>query len=347
MAFVASILMLGCGDGQSLVDNQAPDAGTTQVAQGVTITKQTEMDLRVVAASGEAKVTITVHRLGLRNPETMQDPSIQSPYDSDIIVRNRYGFPFVTSGNHGLPNDPDTGNMSMESPKVVNQQQQIEDLQLTTETVVWLQESPGIIEPYGLELRSLYYMVGKAQEGANDIIDGRAIPEPAPQANLSNRSIQSSGEDIAVARQAYTAPYTHEISIQYNPIWWTAWKGDHSAVLLWVFDSVGYFVGMVSTRNHGLEASDPAMWRVASGCPRTWTGRANAMPPLQPYFSTDTYLDGDAGGCSTPYSISGASYTHVCNDDSLAMYQSVKNNASQLWTTCSDNWLRKVAPYCD
>ena len=59
--------------------------------------------------------------------------------------------------------------------------------------------------------------------------------------------------------------------------------------------------------------------------------------------------------CSTPYTVNwytaaaavlGAANTHVCNDDTYAEYNDVKNNSNSNWATCSDWGARWYAPEC-
>lgn len=334
-AFIMSILTIGCDDGQPLVDNQSFDAGTEQ---GIQITKQTETDLRVVAVSGDEKVTISIHRNGLRPSDAIRNPDTDSPYDSDILVRNRHGFPFVTSGNHGLPYDPDTGKaISSEKPSSVVHQEQIEDLKFGMATVEQLRGQDISGKQYSWELRSLYYMLDSALKTADDMLD--------VDSSISAKAV--TGESVGVTRQAYTAPYTHKVWIKYIPIFWTAWQGDHSAILLGIYDSLGAFIAQVSTRNHGTEATDPSMY-TAWTCPSTYSGRNVVFPAFQPFVNTDTALMGDAGGCNTPYdAIWPTTGGHVCNDDTLAQYWNIKYNQSGTYPTCSDSTLRTSAPLCE
>jgi hypothetical protein len=349
LTLLFGVITAGCGA-------ESPADGTEQ---GIVITRQTETDLRIAAANGESRITVTVHRTGLRETEFILDPGSVSPYEYDLIVRNRHGFPFVTSGNYGMPTDPDAGGLSLEPTVMLDQREQIGDLQLAIETVMTLQGQPGVSGRFHWELRSLFHLVNSTLNGANDMVDGRIVPEPTPEAippELLAPAPPSSGAGanpakptisgdagVGVVRQAYTAPFSHRVGIFYDPVFWD-W-GDHSAVFLEIYDCYGTFVGSISTRNHGREATDPAMSSVGGACPKTYGGRANAMPPFQPYVATDTFWYGDAGGCGTSYGFTSG--THVCNDDSAAEYWNVKYNSASSWATCGDAALRQYAPACD
>ena len=112
-----------------------------------------------------------------------------------------------------------------------------------------------------------------------------------------------------------------------------------------IFDNSGVLVADVKTRNHGRWVDDPSM-HTAVGCPKAYRGRTNQTPLYVPYFATDSYADGKAGGCQTAYGV--LSGQHVCNDDSYAQYSNVKNNPFllQAYATCSDTTLRGTTPTC-
>ncbi|MEN9558045.1 MAG: hypothetical protein RL141_414 [Candidatus Parcubacteria bacterium] len=346
----------GCGS--------APSQNKNQRDQDIEITQQTENDLRVVVTDDHAQVSIVIHRRGLREAEAIKDAEIDSPFDSDLIVRNRFGYPFVSSGNHASPTDPDTGTRSLEPEIAFDQSEQIEDLHLAMETIEHLQSQPDTGEEYRWELRTLYFMLDRTISGANDMINGNIVPEetpsldeippellvpgstPSPQPSMDADEQPSDANGFGMIRQGFTAPYNHRVGIFYDPIYWIF--GHHSAVFLEVYDSQGVFVASVSTRNHGREATDPTMRNVGGGCPRTFTGRSIALPPMQPHITTDLFSKGDAGGCGTPYdAIFPTSGGHVCNDDTAAEYWNIKFNSASSWVTCGDSTLRQFAPTCD
>lgn len=337
---IAALMAAGCGGEPNAADE----------SQGIQITKQTETDLRVTTASEDAKASIFIHRNGLRDVDAILDPDIDSPYDSDILVRNRRGFPFVTSGNHGLPNDPDTGKTILsERPSFIDKHEQIEDLQLAIETVERLRAQSVVGVQYNGELRSLFYMLDSALNSANDLLNKTSrtkspmnMTGPLAQRQLDGNTADK--EDVATANQAFTAPYTHTVWIRYSPIFWIAWQGDHSAIKLEISDSLGALIAQISTRNHGMEATDPRMYSVWT-CPSTFSGRNVVFPAFQPYVNSDTALSGDAGGCNTSYGF--FSGQHVCNDDSIAQYWNIKYLTTSNYPTCSDSTLRKVAPHCE
>lgn len=276
-------------------------------------------------------------------------------------MRNRHDYPFVTSGNHGIPTDPDTGVRLPEQRTPIVRQEQISDLQLALETVEQLRSQPEVREQYLWELRSLFFMISHALDSAKDTEAGKVSTEPTPRIEdfpqellvpgttpiswsqeTTGDATQPADEDVAVVRQAFTAPYTHKVSIYWGTC--CSLPGYHSAVLLEIRDSSGALADSISTRNHGREATDPSL-TLSSGCPRTFGGRTNRYPPMQPFILTDLASTGDAGGCNTPYGYSD--YKHVCNDDTIAEFWNVKYNAAAVYGTCSDTTLNYLAPSCN
>ncbi|MEY4722657.1 MAG: hypothetical protein RLZZ324_170 [Candidatus Parcubacteria bacterium] len=310
--------------------------------------KQTEMDFRALTTDGDAEATVVVHRSGYRPAEEILDPNIDTPYDSDMIVLNRQGQPFLSIGDFGQPLNPETGNRYADWERADNQVAQVEDLQLALRTLTTLRERPGVGVTYKWELRSLYYLATKTLAGINDISDGTIVPEETPSGPSQQSDVQG---EVGKSQWALGAgpPYTHVVTIWYKPLYWTAWQGDHSAVLLRIFDKNGTWQQTISTRNHGREASDPIMDHQAAGCPKAFSNRPNAIPEFQTYVSTDTWGDGDAGGCYTPYdAVYPTTGGHVCNDDTYVEYESIKLNAfTGTWSsTCGDSDLRLTAPGC-
>ncbi|MEY4723196.1 MAG: hypothetical protein RLZZ324_709, partial [Candidatus Parcubacteria bacterium] len=149
--------------------------------------------------------------------------------------------------------------------------------------------------------------------------------------------------DVSVNSQALSGGngYIHNFFIRYIAGWWI--YGDHSAAMYDTYTSSGTWVVHISTRNHGLEADDP---RMANSylCPRAFYNRANQFLPIQPWLSSDTALQGDAGGCSTSYGL--LSGQHVCNDDSIVMRDiAVSNAVIYNHSTCYDS-ITAFAPSC-
>jgi hypothetical protein len=334
LLLVSLMIAAGCG----------PPAPADDVGSGVHIVnlRQAEDGFKSVATRGNARVTLTVSRLGLRSEGFVRDPEIDSPYEADLIVRNRHDFPFLTSGNHGVPDDADGGVVSLESPSQVNHYEQVEDLQLAVDAADRLRSQTGLGEMFRWELRSLHYLAAGALERADDVITGRleatpteVAPSPTP-APTAGKALQSWG---------WPAPtYIHRISIRYAACCNSL--GHHSAVLFEVFSGDGTFIGSISTKNHGREASDPSMV-TATGCPRAWSGRTTVFPNFRPYLATDFDFWGanDAGGCHTYYGLWPGS--HACNDDSQAQYWNIKYNVSGTWAICEDAKLNWWAPHCD
>lgn len=318
-ALSAGSVLNGCA-------TEAPPDDQTRI----TVSQLSETDFRADAEDGQSRATFIIHRNGLRGADFIRDPIIDSPYDADLIVRNRHGHPFLASGNHGMPPDPETGTYP-EPQTFFSRQEQIDDLRLAVAATEKLQHQQVASKIFGWELRSLYFMA------MNGLKDAEEAPSNGTSYSLGNR-----GDTTGVISSALTAPYTHTVAIRKavccNSL------GEHSAVRLSVKDSAGTFVGAVSTRNHGREADDPSMSN-AFNCPQSWGGRNVAFPAFQPYVNTDNAIDGDAGGCNTSYGFSTGQ--HVCNDDSQAQYWNIKNNTSGTWAVCSDSTLNYWAPYCD
>lgn len=306
------------------------DAEQAAAPLEIRVTEQTDMDLRVEASRGDAFTSFVVHRNGVRDSDFVRDPDIDSPYDSDLIVRNRHDFPFITSGNHGVPTDPETGVPDMEPRMSFDQDAQIADLELTVEAAVELCEHDGVGDEFRWELRSLYYLAVASLEGARTAL----VTE--------HSDLPQTEDGIGVTRQALSGNYIHRVQIRWVDCCWV-W-GHHSAVFLEILDSNYGWVAGISTRNHGREATDGSMSTV-NGCPKTFTGRSAASPNFQPFAYTDTFLTGDAGGCWTSYGT--GSGQHVCNDDSYAQYLNIKYDTAAYWSTCNDSTLRQWAPSCD
>lgn len=293
--------------------------------------QQTEDGFEAVAEREAARVTLTVARRGLRPDDFIRDPDLDSPYEADLVARNRHGFPFLASGNHGLPGLAEAGVATTDGAATadlpaLDHEEQVADLQLATDAAELLQNQPDVGQPFRWELRSLRHLAAGALSRADDL-----LTEPA-----GTRSLQSVGDGATT--------YVHRVSIRYATCCNSL--GHHSAVLLEIFNSHGTFVGAVSTKNHGRDASDPTMVP-ATGCPRSFGGRTTVFPNFRPYAATDLDYWGsdDAGGCHTRYGLWPGS--HVCNDDSQAMYWNLKYNVAGTWATCEDATLRWWAPHCD
>jgi hypothetical protein len=329
IATCCSGFLVGCGPGEA--------ADVAQPGLGLTVTRQSEMDLTVVAQEGEAQVTLVVRRLGLRGTDFVRDPEVDSPYDADLTVRNRHGQPFLTSGEHGPSSAATADELSTEPLVAPDHEEQVADLQLAVEAVERLRATTAVGTAFSWELRSLHYLAASALERADDALKGE-IPASAGM-------MERAGMTKLQALSPIGGGFTHRVSIRYTSC--CVALGNHSAVLLEVFDSAGTFVGMVSTRNHGRDATDPSMV-TATGCPRSFGGRATAFPNFRPYYATDADWNGawgDGGGCETPYGFTPG--RHVCNDDSQAQYWNLKYGVAGTWATCSDRSLRWWSPYCD
>jgi hypothetical protein len=324
----------------------------------VTQLEYDDMSFRATVERGASRVTIAVQRTGPRVEGFIRDPEIDSPYESDVVVRNRYDFPFLRGFGGDAPSEDLEGSDSTEPPTDVNQEHQLEDLQLVVDAAEALRDNPEIGEEFRWELRDIQNMAAGALRHANDGLDGLIHPELTPgteeiqsesngpisviSSGTEGEPLRSSHGDVSATEVYLGTTYNHVAYITWANFIWPF--GHHSALWLFVYDANWNFLTAVSTRNHGREASDPSMATV-SGCPGAWGGRSNYLPPLQPHIGSDTYNTGDAGGCGTSYGL--GSGDHVCNDDSLAEYWHVKYNAASSWVTCGDSTLRAYAPSCN
>lgn len=139
--------------------------------------------------------------------------------------------------------------------------------------------------------------------------------------------------------------YRHYAYVYYNPLWWTAWNGDHSSFRGLVKNSTGTTtIYDLSYGNHGRYYYESGM---SYSCGFYWSGRSSTAIRISPYEGTDTSTGNIGGGCSTGYdTVYPTTGGHVCNDDSYAQYGNVKNDSYSTWSTCSDSTLRKTVPVC-
>lgn len=316
-----------------------------------------EGGFKYIVSRNSSLVTLTVQRTSLKGATPVGDPEIDSPYDSDIILRNRHGFPFLTSSNHGIPKDPEGEVLSMVPNAVFIHSEQLEDLQLIVDAADALRDRQDVRTLFRWEIRRLRSMAAFALQNANNILNGITASEPTPtvqefEVGLISRA--DSNKDLRPSANirntemssVLSSTFTHQVQIRRGPCFFCGDTGEHSAVLLSVYYDSGGFIGSVSTQNHGREATDPSM-TTAYNCPRSYSGRSIAFPNFQPYVSTDLLLGvyGDAGGCHTGYGVTSGH--HVCNDDSQAEYNNIKYNLSGTWQFCQDSTLAFWAPYCN
>lgn len=354
------LLGVGCSAPSSPAETEEQERDTPELVS----LEQTESSFTAVVERGDAHVTIDVQRKGPRVEGFIRDPEIDSPFESDATIRNRHGWPFVRSYGGDVPVNA-AENQSLEPPREANQEEQMADLQLAIDAALMLRNNPDIGERFRWELGEVLSMARSALDGANDILDGKIIPQPTPDLNeIKSEAIgpvtsaessisdnQETGEDLprlsgSRSLKSFIASssssYYHSASVRWTNCCWGF--GQHSAVLQKTFSSAGAFLNQTSTRNHGRESTHSSM-ADASGCPKAWGLRSNYWPPLQPYLATDYFADGNAGGCGTSYGLTSG--THVCNDDSQADYWHVKYNGYGSWATCGDSTLRASAPSCN
>ena len=322
-------------------------ASTSESSVSVQGLRVTDNGFTVVVIRGDAKITIDLERADRQDMDLIANPEGVEPFVTNFKVYNRSDYPFIIVGDGMLATNPQTGQVDIVQPGRVSQSNQLEDLHLVLMTIDLLGQHPHVGVKFQTDLKKLGYAANAALGNADAVYDGRITAGLAQSGVDRNSSAPIQGEGgVCVASQSLSTSSTfiQNFFIKYKQAYWV-W-GDHSSVKIDVYYSSGQYVGYLSTRNHGLEADDPSM-STSAGCPRQFTNRPTTLPPIQPFASTDTALQGDAGGCSTPYfAMSGVS-AHVCNDDSLAMlHMAIQNAVISNDPTCSDYILRNYAPGC-
>lgn len=279
----------------------------------------------------------------------IRDPEIDSPYESDEVIRNRQNYPISVSlgGDSTLIEElrnPETGMIDPGIPGPTDAVDQLADVELGILMVQSLRNNPDISTEWRWELRSLDNTVNGLKESILDGIEGN-LPKPEQSSEISTPITRTDGSTVRSAVggsvQPFASTYTHWTTIRSGSCCWS-W-GQHSAVWFKSFEGAT-FVYQLILSNHGRKANDSSLSN-SSGCPKSWGPRSNITLNFVPYYATDTFGTGDAGGCSTSYGITSG--THVCNDDSFAEYRNIKNNGVSSWVTCSDSTLRTTAPACD
>ncbi len=334
-----AVAMIGCSSGPVL----RSDDGAVVAIQSL---RYSDTGFTAIVTHGAAKVTIDLERADRHDMDLLQHPEEVDPFVSNFRVYNRSDYPFIVIGDGMLAVNPTTGQVDMPQPGEVNQQNQLDDLRLVLDAIAILGQQQTVSTRFQGDLKKLGYATNAALDNANAVLDGRiAAGQDTAESRSETLASQTSSGGVGVSSQALSGGtgFIQNFFIKYKPSFWI--YGDHSAVKIDVYYASGTYIGYLSTRNHGTEADDASMSTV-SGCPRTFYNRPTTLPPIQPYASTDTAVNGDAGGCSTSYNWVGSN-VHVCNDDSLAMLHMAINNASiSNDATCSDGTLRNYAPSC-
>jgi hypothetical protein len=344
LATVATLLFAGCEpppEQQREIDPHVmrmvpPDQAHIRKLQ------YSDTGFTAVVTRGDAQVTIDLERAGRHDMDLLQHPEDVEPFVSNFRVYNRSGYPFIIVGDGMLSVNPETGQVDIAPPAHVDHQNQLNDLRLVLDAIGLLASQSRAGTEFKTDLARIGNAASAAIDNADAVFDGRIAAPTSDAARINSRSALM---ELATGQvgQALTTTYIQNFFIKYKPSFWI--YGDHSAVKIDVYYSSGQYIGYLSTRNHGTEADDPSMTTV-SGCPRAFYNRPTTLPPIQPFVSTDTSYNGDAGGCSTSYGWVGSN-VHVCNDDSLAMLHMAINNAVITNDpTCSDGTLRNYAPSC-
>jgi hypothetical protein len=345
---------LGTVLGMAALSAQGCAADTADEPEGAAfslkITALSAERLTATATEADAKVYIELLRGGLR-VNWQGDPAHDGNYEGDSLVTDAQGRAFLTAFGGDTAVDPSFIDRINKIQGDVDPDQRKLDLALAAKAGDRLAADPEV----DFELRRLASDVGYSAR--NTLIDwninGAPVGEPTTPTSDENRGdVPSAGDSrsapngVAVTSQALAAAtYVHQVYIRKGSCCWGF--GEHSATRLRVFNSSGTLLNDVKSNNHGRRVDDESM-STAAGCPRSWSGRSNQLPPFQPYLAWDTPVGGNSGGCATPYNdLPLTDGGHVCNDDSLAQYSNVKNNAALTWSTCSDSTLRTNAPTCN
>jgi hypothetical protein len=281
----------------------------------------------------DAFVVVMFKKGAPRPHEYHGDPNVDSPHEFDIAVQDRNGaLSHLFIGGDELIDLNWIDVMSPPPPESTLEERH-EDLLLALELLERLEESLALSRAYEWEIRGLRTSLQATL---------REVSFTGPQ-DLQLEPPQSGTLDEILPPPSQVITYTHVVQIRKGPCCWD--YGEHSAVLVHLYDAGNQYLTSIETGNHGRQATHNSM-STAANCPKAYGGRANFAPTVQPYKATDTFWDGDAGGCNTPYGTTAAK--HVCNDDSLAQFYNVKNNSAAVsWLTCGDGLLRTVAPHCN
>ncbi|TAK04043.1 hypothetical protein EPO34_02710 [Patescibacteria group bacterium] len=344
LALATAVSLVGMGCAVQDPANETALSDVQMVSKEISATK-----LKVVVERGEARVSIEFERGPLRPESWLGNPDEESSTLDDLLVADRNDLVFLTQFGGDTALDPDVGERIRPPPDDLNMKQRYEDLVLARDAADFLENDEEILAQFKWSLEGLRDIANITLQ--DETWRGVKLPAADPQPDVSEVEDQANGEilDFSSMMQGFTATsvrYMHRAYIRWKPCCWSF--GEHSAALVFVYNSSGTaLLKTIDTKNHGTAATHNSMFD-AAGCPKTWGDRSNYLPPLQPFKSSDTFLYGNAGGCSTPYdAIEPTTGGHVCNDDSMAEYFNTKYNASSSWATCGDSTRRELHPTCD
>jgi len=147
-----------------------------------------------------------------------------------------------------------------------------------------------------------------------------------------------------------TGPYTVRFEIAWQYVVFAYLQvGEHTSTLTRVYDSNGGVRNRFVSCNHGACAD----WsNMSIFCRRDFSNRGIELPFNNkcdvPSTNGTTHPSGASICCNTPYNWTGASNTHVCNDDSERQLQAMVYNTKLLFTPyCGDSVLARFAPACN
>jgi hypothetical protein len=296
--------------------------------------------LQVRATADDLEILIEWRRGRVRPESWIGDARREGRFEGDTLVADSQGRLLLLELGGDAAVDSTWMQRLSEPHGLIDPEQRRRELQLAVTVGERLGDGPVL----DLEARRLARdLAVSARATLADFDDGARVVQDAHTVIDADASI---GEGPAVVEQALAAPtYTHQIYIRWAACCWNF--GEHAATRLRIFNASGQLVTELKTNNHGRAVDDPSM-TTAQGCPKSWSGRSNQLPPFQPFRTADTAEPGNAGGCSTRYDdLPPTAGGHVCNDDAIAQYANVKFNASMLWGTCSDATLRVRHPTCN
>lgn len=322
----------------------------------MTTTLLTEQRLAASATEAGAEVRIELMR-GAPRTTWVGGFEKDGMFEGDSLVVDGRGYAFLSAFGGDKAVDPTWFERLHVEQVDVDPIQRQHDLALAAKAADILAADPRV----DIELRRLAGDVGFSARTAledwiaNGAPDGDStihnIDEQGREMPSETKTTIPSGSDstVGVTTQALAAPtYVHQVYIRRGNC--CVALGEHSSILLKIWNNAGTLLNTIATNNHGRRADDASLSN-AVGCPKSFSGRTSQIPNFQPYKATDRAWAPNginAGGCGTPYdAVFPTAGGHACNDDSLAMYLNVKNNSWRNWGTCSDASLKVDAPTCN
>lgn len=162
-----------------------------------------------------------------------------------------------------------------------------------------------------------------------------ALLESVRSWELQERSWELQDSDntleASMSSQAAVVTYTHKAFIMKKSAFFGALEAEHSAVLLRIYSSKGALLKQQSYCNHGTCATDPSM---SAKCFGSFVKR-----------NTNVYTKDRACDQWSSYIFTRSGHGHVCNNDTLQQYLSVKGSDNLNWGICDFPWVSLLAYY--